>query len=200
MMKHIKMIAFTLLFVLFAVPQVQAVAEKCNLPVYQNVISEINLKYDGEMLAGDIKLDNGAVMHIVDYKTRDDVAIAKWQPGNVVFFTPHVHKEKLILAIKRVVDGCVEEAVEPCAIFDVIKSSKSALSIVEIRENGEFIKLSDNTVWQFSFLNRYSTEDWKVGQRVLVSGHGDKNSYTFINLDVPLKNNVYSATASFVAD
>ena len=214
MMKNYKMIAFTLLFALFtvqfpeahaapkmhAVTKTQAATKKGNLPVYRDVISDINLGYHNAMLHGDIKLANGAVMHIIDYKTRHDQTMSKWHAGDVVVFTPHVQKEKLILAVNRVINGRVDNSVEPYVIFDSINSPKACLTISEIREKGKYIKLSDNSVWEFSFYNCYSTEEWSVGERVLVSGSGDKNSYTFINLDVPLKHNVYSATASFVVD
>ena len=201
-MKNIKMMAFTLLLALFTVqvPQVQAANTKGTLPVYQEVISDISLGYNKAMLNGQIKLANGAILHIIDYKTRDDNALNEWRAGDPVVFSPHSHKEKLILAVKRVVNDRVDERVEPYVIFDVINSPKTTLTISEIREKGKFIKLSDNSVWEFSFYNTFSTEDWKVGERVLVSGRGDKNSYSFINLDVPLKHNVYSATASFVVD
>ena len=202
-MKNIKNMILTLFLVLSAVeiPHVQATASHAgSLPVYQKVISEISLRYDNAMLNGTITLNDGAVLRIIDYKTRDDNAMSNWHAGDAVVFNSHANKEKLILEVKRVVDGHVDEGVEPYVIFDIINSPRTMLTISEIREKGKFIKLSDNSVWEFSFYNCFSTEDWNVGERVLVSGRGDKNSYNFINLDVPLKHNVYSATASFVVD
>ncbi|MBA2369399.1 MAG: hypothetical protein H0V82_10315 [Candidatus Protochlamydia sp.] len=201
-MKSIKMMAFSLLFVLFTIhfPQAQAANTKGSLPVYEEVISDISLGYNKAMLTGHIKLANGALLHLIDYKTRDDNAMNEWHAGDALVFSPYSHKEKLILAVKRVANGRLDERVEPYVIFDIAHLPKTMLTITEMREKGKFIKLSDHSVWEFSFYNTFSTEEWKVGDRVLVSGHGDKNSYNFINMDVPLKHNVYSATASFVID
>lgn len=201
-MKNIKTITTMLLFILLAsaFPQAQATVNKGNLPVYYDVVSDISLEYQNALLAGRIELASGAILHIVDYKTRDDNAINKWRPGDIVVFSSYAHKGKLILTIDRIVKGMIEKKVEPYAIFDTINSSKTMLSIVEIRENGKFVKLSDNTVWEFGFYNQFFTEDWKVGERVMVKGPNSSGYFDFINVDVSLKHNSYSATGYFVVN
>ena len=201
-MKNIKMVILTLLLALFTVhfPYANARIEKALLPFYQEVISEIQLGYSDGMLTGRIKLANGPILNIIDYKTRDDNLMNRWQAGDAVLFTPHVSKGKLILAVNRVFYDQVENDVEPYVIFDAISSPKTGLTITEIGEKGKSIKLSDNSDWEFSFYNSFSTEEWSVGDRLLVSGGGNKNSYTLINLDVPLKHNVFRVTGSLVVE
>lgn len=167
------------------------------LPIYHNVISNISLGYEDAMLIGTIKLDNGMVMRIVDYNNRDDNVLKTWKAGDVVAFEAHVKEEALILSAKRIF-GPDEDKVEPYVIFDVTKPT-TGLIIAEINDEGKFIKLGDNSVWEFSWFNRLSSKYWKVGERVIVHGEGDKNSYEFINLDAPVSENVAHAKASFVA-
>ncbi len=200
-MKAIKKI-FSIVLLLVAACQFQQAlaAEHPGLPVYQDVISQLSLEYNEAMLNGDISLQGGALMHIIDYKTRDDNAMNEWRAGDVIVFQPAVTKDKLILTANRIVEGKVDDAVEPYVIFDNINSPKSSLQISEVRDSGRFIKLSDDSVWEFGFYNQFSTQNWSVGERVLVSGNGDKNSYHFINLDVPVKQYSPTATASFVVN
>jgi hypothetical protein len=201
-MKNIKLMGLTLLLTVFAVQlsHAQSGNETPFLPTYREVISEIDLGYKDGMLGGRIKLVSGAILNIIDYKTRNDTGMSKWQAGDAIAFTPHANKEKLILAVNRLFYASFENEAEPYVIFDTINSPKTARAIVEINEKGKSIKLSDNSFWEFSFYNSFATEEWSVGERVLVSGPEDKNSYTLINLDVPLKHNVYSATGSLVID
>lgn len=201
-MKNIKALFSVLLLLLatFQFHEVQASNNIKSFPVYQEVISEISLGYNGAMLNGDIKLGSGGVFHIIDYKIRDDNAMNQWRVGDPVTFEAHVHKGKLILTIKRLINGHFDGKAEPYVVFDNINSPKNCLTIVEIRDGGQFVKLSDNSIWHFSFYNRYSTEDWKVGERVLVSGNGKTANYFVINLDVPVKHSVHSAVGTFVVD
>jgi len=53
-------------------------------------------------------------------------------------------------------------------------------------------------VWEFTWYNRIATKHWKSGERVLVNGKGNINSYDFINLDAPVAKKVASAKAQFV--
>jgi hypothetical protein len=168
------------------------------LPVYQNVIQDISLGYEDTLLAGKIKLDNDLVLHIVDYKTRDDNVMDSWHKGDVVAVQGHLKDEMLILSVKKV-HGPHRNKVEAYTIFDVTTSENTNLKIVEINEEGKFVKLNDDSVWEFSWYNRFSTGKWKAGEHVLVAGKGDKNSYEFINLDAPISLHVYSATGSFIA-
>lgn len=167
------------------------------LPIYQNVISDISLGYEGALLGGTIKINDGAILHIKDYKNRDDNIMKTWHKGDIVAFDVESVDESLILSIKRLT-GCKDEAVEPYVIFDVVDSPNKGLNIVEIQNNGEFVRLNDNTVWEFGFFNRFKTKKWSVGERVIVQGDGSKNNYQFINLDVPASKIAASATGSFV--
>ncbi len=197
-MKCLKMFfsSLLLLLVVCQFSQVQA-TNSIPLPVYQNVIADISLAYDQAMLAGTITLDNGLILRILDYKTRDDNVMNSWQPGDVLVFKADVKDDALLLATKRI-SGPDQEKVEAYLIFDVIDSPESGLMIAEINDDGKFIRLNDNSVWEFSWYNHLSTKKWSVGERVLVSGLGDKNSYEFINLDAPVTGNIASATGSFV--
>ncbi|MBA2728314.1 MAG: hypothetical protein H0U49_09110 [Parachlamydiaceae bacterium] len=168
-----------------------------NFPVYQSVIADINVGLEGTLFAGTIKLENGCLMRIVDYKTRDDNVMNTWQAGDVLEFKSHVIDDALILSAKRLYRP-KEETVEPLLIYDVVNSSEATLKIEEVNDNGAFVKLSNNSVWEFSWLNRYSTKHWKAGERVIVDGNGDKNIYSFINLDAPVSKNVSSAQASLI--
>ena len=185
------------LLLLLVVCQAANANTSTTLPVYVNIIADTSIGYENDMLTGTIQLENGCIMRIVDYKTRDDNVMKTWHAGDAVAFKAHVYNEALILSVKRI-SGPNENRVEPYVIFDVINSSKGSLKIVEINDEGQFVKLSDNSVWEFSWFNRLSSKHWKLGERVLVNGNGDKNSYDFINLDAPVTKNVASANASFV--
>lgn len=197
-MKSLKTLfsSLLLLLVVCQINQVQA-SEKVNLPIYQNIISETSLGYKGALLAGTIKLDQGQILHIKDYKTRDDNVMNTWHAGDVIHLQAKIVDEALLLTAKRL-NVSKNESVEPYLVFDVVESSDKGLKIAEIQNNGEFVRLNDNSVWEFSFYNHFSTKKWKVGERVIVQGKGDKNSYEFINLDVPVSLNSTTANATFV--
>ena len=199
-MKNLKVIFSSLLLLLLGVCQfnsLQASNKKTALPVYQSVIKEISLGYEDAMLAGVIKLDNGLIMRIVDYKTRDDNVMNTWRAGDAVAFKADLKDEALILSVKRLHEPD-HEKVEAYVIFDVIESPENGLKIVEINDDGKFVKLSDDSVWEFGWYNRLSTKRWSVGERVIVFGLAHHNSYEFINLDAPVSKNAYSANGAFV--
>ncbi|MBA3602721.1 MAG: hypothetical protein H0W50_03595 [Parachlamydiaceae bacterium] len=190
---------FSGVLMLLAVSQFSTVQadNSTKLPVYQNVIQDVSLGYEDTLLAGTIKLDNDLVMHIVDYKTRDDNVMNTWHKGDVVAVHGQLKDEMLLLSVKRI-EGPNQDKVEPYAIFDVTTSDNANLKIVEINDGGKFVKLNDGSVWEFSWYNRFSTGKWKAGQHVIVGGQGKTNSYDFINLDAPISLNVFSATGSFI--
>lgn len=169
------------------------------LPIYQNVINQIELGYEDTQLTGTIELQNGCKMQIVDYKTRDDNVIKTWHAGEVVAFDAHIIDDALILTAKKLNGPEETKAVEPYVIFDFLNSTDHTLKVVEVNDNGKYVRLSDNSVWEFSWYNRFSSKHWKAGERVLVNGKGDKNSYEFINLDAPVAKKVATANAQFVA-
>jgi hypothetical protein len=197
-MKRLKML-FSSLVLLSGICQLSAEDSKAVLPVYQQSISNISLGYDKGFLGGDITLSNGLVMHINDYKYRDDNLITDWAKGNTVRFTAHSNNEALVMSVKRLKKSD-DEKVEPYVVFDVLSTPKDAgLKIVDIRDGGKYIKLSDDSIWDFSWYNTFSTKHWKSGERVIVSGPDEgSNSYNFINLDAPVQKNVMSASASAV--
>jgi hypothetical protein len=171
------------------------VENKTDLPAYHNSIADISLDYNGAMLTGSIKLDNGALLHIIDYKSRDDSQITTWRPGDLLTFQAEADSERgLLLSAKRI--GGHGETVEPYFIFDVMET-QNCLSIAEINEEGKYIKLNDNSVWDFSWFNRFATKHWKVGEFVLVQHCGEKNHYHFINLSAPVSLKASSANALF---
>jgi hypothetical protein len=180
-----------LLLVTFQAPSAYAVENK-KLPVYQNVITNVSLDYDGAFLTGTLVLNNSQILRIVDYKVRDDNIMKKWRAGDVVTVKAQIKDDVLFLLLKR-----PRDEVEIYVIFDSIHSSKNGLRIVEINNEGKFIKLNDHSVWEFSWFNQFSTKKWKVGEMVLVQ-KGNNNSYDFINLETPVQNNAATATASFV--
>lgn len=171
---------------------------KHNLPCYQNVITDISLGYEDAMLAGTIVINDGEILRVLDYKTRDDNVMKTWKKGDVLSLDAHVKDDGLVLVAKRLNTPNPDE-VKPYVIFDVVESQKTGLKIVEVNEHGEYIKLSDDSVWKFGWYSGLSTKTWKLGERVLVEGQGDSNSYSFINLDAPIAKNAASATATFVA-
>jgi hypothetical protein len=173
-------------------------AHQTALPVYQHVIADVNLGYDKGFLGGDIVLSEGLILHINDYKVRDDNVMKTWHEGDVVSLDSLVKNDVLVLTLKRV--GAPEcEKVEPYAIYDVIDSPEKTLRIVEVRDDGKFVKLTDNSVWDFSWYNSLATRKWEANQRIVVSGPIDgQNSYHFINLDASVQNNLSSATGLFV--
>lgn len=170
------------------------------LPIYQNKISDINLKYEGDFLTGDIVLSDKIVLHINDYKTRNDTVMGTWHKGDVVFVDSTIKNDVLILSLKRRAAPDADK-VEPYVVYDVVASPKTGLQIHEIRDNGKFIKLSDDSVWNFSWYNTLSTREWAVGQNVIVSGPTAEgcNCYTFVNLDVSVDKNSSNATGMIVA-
>lgn len=171
-------------------------ADTDNLPVYKVHIKDIKLNYSGRMLSGPIFLDNGVVVLAVDYNNRDDVTLNNWRRGDAVELSAHV-KDNLYITLKRM--DVENEALEVIGIYDTAHPPKDGLVIIEITDNGHFIKLSDGSVWQFGVWNRLNTKHWNLGDHVIVEGLGLKNSYKFINLSAPLSANVTTATASFVA-
>jgi hypothetical protein len=170
-------------------------------PVYQNAIADIEVGYSEDtgstLFGGTIKLDNGCLMRIVDYKTRDDNVMKTWSAGDALVFRSQVIDDALILSAKRIYRA-KEETVEPYLIYDVINSSEFTLKIAEVNDDGKFVRLSDNSVWEFSWINHFSTKHWKAGERVLVNGQGEHNVYTFINLDAPVSKNVHCAVANLI--
>ncbi|MBA3239046.1 MAG: hypothetical protein H0T62_11960 [Parachlamydiaceae bacterium] len=175
----------------------EQVAKSTALPVYQNIIQDISLSYEDSMLVGSIKLNSDLILRIVDYKTRDDNVMNTWSQGDVVTFTGHLQDEALVLSVRRI-NRPHEEKVEAYAIFDLTESPESGLRITEVNDHGKFVKLSDGSIWDFSWLNRLSTSKWRAGERVIVDGQGKTNSYNFVNLDAPVSKKVHSACASFV--
>ena len=173
------------------------VQSEASLPVYHNAVSDISLSYEGSNLTGDIKLDNGYVVHVHDYKVREDNVMKTWVAGDILHLRSCVRDDMLILSINR--EGTADsEEVIAYGIFDVIESPKSGLLIEEISQNGKVFKLNDGSVWDFSWYNRLSTKVWEVGDRVLVYGNGDVDSYEFINLDAPIHANSSSARGTFI--
>lgn len=190
---------FSSLLLLLAVcqtSQVQATTEENRLPIYQNSIANISLGYEDALLAGSIKLNNGLILRIVDYKTRDDNVMKTWAVGDVVSFKSQIKDDALILTAKRVNHS--EDEVEALLILDVTKEKAGGLQIAQITDGGKYVKLSDGSVWEFSWLNQFSTKKWNDNQHVIVQGEGKINCYEFINLDAPVQDNVHSAKASFV--
>jgi hypothetical protein len=181
-----------LLLVTFQASSLYAIDDK-RLPVYQDVITNISLDYDGAFLTGTIILNNCQILRIVDYKVRDDNVMKKWRAGDIVILKAEIKDDVLFLLIKRPCDE-----VEAYTVFDGIHSPKNGLRIVEINNGGKFVKLSDHSVWEFSWFNQLSTRKWKVGEMVLVQKRYN-NAYDFINLEAPVQKNAASATASFFA-
>ena len=174
-----------------------ATADSVPLPTYNNRISEAHLSYDRAFLGGTIQLPNGYIFNVVDYKQRDDNALLLWKVGDRVEFTPTTKGDQLFLIVKNL-EGNDKDIVEPYVVFDA-KASGDGLKIIEVTNKGKFIKLSDNSVWEFSWYNQFSSKYWKVGNRVLIQGDGSKNSYKLINFDVSSSKDSYEATGSFVA-
>lgn len=171
------------------------------LPFYDTRIASINLGYDKALLNGRIQIDNGYIFRIVDYKERDDNVLLTWQKGDRIVLVPHTKGSQLFLSIQNAqrIGKKDKTAVEPYVIFDALETPDSGLKIVEITHNGKFVKLSDNTVWEFSWYYQLSTKHWEIGNRVLIQGDGKANSYSFINFDVAPAKNSYEATGTFVA-
>ncbi|MBA3815501.1 MAG: hypothetical protein H0X29_03085 [Parachlamydiaceae bacterium] len=185
-----------LMLVVCQVGQINA-SQPSPLPIYQNVISDISLGYDCALLTGTIKLVGGQIFHIKDYKKRDDNLIKTWKRLDVISFEAKIVDEALLL-IATPLNVPKEDIVEPYLVFDVLESHSKGLKIVEIQNDGEFVKLSDNSVWEFSFYNQFSTKKWSVGEHVIVQGQGEVNHYDFINLDIILAKKATSATGAFV--
>jgi hypothetical protein len=216
-MKNFKVLGVSLLLIVCQNTAANAVEQACvacpieksfseahaknhtSLPIYQNTIAEISLSYEGALLAGTIKLDNGLHLHVVDYETVDDNEMKTWSQGDVLLFKVETDSDKgLLLSAKKLGAHGHKTKVEPYLIFDVTKEEKSHLSIVEINDEGKFVKLSDGSVWEFSWFNRFSTKKWDIGQRVIVQGNGEKNSYEFINVSAPTTLRVANAKATFI--
>ncbi len=171
---------------------------KTHSPAYHNTIADISIDYEGALLAGTIRLDNGVVLRIVDYKSRDDNEMKTWGPGDVLRFESRVLGEKGLLLSAKKINGNREGVVEPYLVYDVIDGdSKTCLTIKEINEEGKYIKLSDETVWGFGYFAQFSTKYWKVGEHVLIQGSRADKSYDFINLNVSTLHNASNATAEF---
>ncbi|HEV8051980.1 MAG TPA: hypothetical protein VGP47_05750 [Parachlamydiaceae bacterium] len=181
----------------FAPAVSHAEATVVSLPNYQNMITDVQFEYEGSMLGGVIKINDNLVLRIKDYKNRDDNVMKTWHPGDFVSLESQKTDDTLILTVKRI-NGAHGESVVAYTVFDVLDSTYKGLQIIEIKDNGEYVRLNDNTVWQFGFYNRFSTKKWSVGERVVIQGTGEKNSYGFINLDAPITKNVSAAEASFV--
>src|SRR5690349_1552577 len=73
-------------------------------PVYQSTINEIIVGYEDNstLFGGIIKLNDGSLMRIVDYKTRDDNVMKTWHAGDALEFRSQVIDEVLILSAKRI--------------------------------------------------------------------------------------------------
>lgn len=175
----------------------EAATNENQLPVYQNIITDISLEYEGALLGGTIKINDSQILRIKDYKNRDDNVMKNWLPGNLVAIEAHKIDNVLVLSLNRI-GAAKDENVEPYVIFDVLDSEYNALTIVEIQNNGGFVRLNNDSVWEFGFVNHFSTKHWSVGERVIVQGPGKCNSYEFINLDVPVAKNCTNANGSFV--
>lgn len=197
-MKNMKLFFSSILLLLVCqFNSAKAFCDTDQLPIYQNVIEDISLYYDEAMLVGDIRLDSQLIMHIVDYKTRDDNVMNTWTPGDTLALQGHLKDDALVISASRMY-APVEDTVEAYLIFDMTESPYTGLTVVDINENGKYVKLNDDSVWHFSWYNRFSTSKWSIGERVIVSGDAEKNCYEFINLDAPLSLEVYSAKGSFV--
>ena len=187
-----------LLLVVCQTSQAQATQES-RLPVYQNLIADISLGIEDSMLAGDLTLDNGLVLHIVDYKTRDDNVMKTWSAGDVVSLNSEIKGDQLLLTAKRL--NQENDSVEVIAILDVTREPIKGLRIVEVTDGGKFVKLSDGSVWAFSWLHKhYTTSKWHAAEHVIVQGDGQANGYDFINVDAPIQDNAHHAKGSFVVN
>lgn len=197
-MKNVKWFVYSLFF-LFTCQFSGASATTppvVSLPVYQNIIADITLEYENTLLVGTLVLDNGDVFRISDYKERDDFLMNQWSIGDVVTIHTTSRNHQLALFAK---DEQFGDDVEPYVVLDVIATPDDAgLVIVDISSDGEFVTLSDGSIWQFNWFNRFSTSYWDIGQRVLVHGNGNKNSYAFVNLDVAPIEDASEAYASYI--
>lgn len=189
-----------LLLVVFQFNQVQAIQNAPPLPIYEDVIEDIALKLNEKgTLLGRIRLSSGLVLQICDYQSHEDANTMKtWQAGDRLKFDDHISGGKLFLGAQRL--GKEGEKVEPLLIVDPTVQGRPGLIIDEIGPEGEYVKLSDHSVWKFGMFYAYVTRHWKPGERVLVhGGHSKNNRYEFINIDVaPIERLHVSAKGEFV--
>lgn len=191
------------LMCLFTLP-ITELAATTDLPVYSNVIEYIHREYNEKnQLDAKIRLDNGAVLNVVDFDHRDDNVLMTWSPGDRLSFSTTTREGQLLLKVENKgnaeeIGGRKKDEVVPYVIYDLIASSRSGLKIEEVREDGKFVKLNNDSVWEFGFFNRFSTKNWEPGQRVLLEGNGRHNHYHFINVDSQPTLSAYEAKGSFV--
>ena len=69
-------------------------------------------------------------------------------------------------------------------VFLKSETMKSFPTIVEVLNDGEYIKLSDNSLWEFSWWGKTSTKHWRNGHHVMVQGNGKRNNFSLANLDL----------------
>ena len=168
------------------------------LPIYTYKIDSVNLQYEDSFLGGTITLDNGYILKIVDYKSRDDNAMTSWQSGDALWLDAESRDNQIVMVVSNEQNKDKYKA-QPYVIFDLLESSNKGPKVVNVTHDGQYVKLSDGSVWQFGWWNKLSTKHWTPDQRVLVQGHGEKNEYKFINVDVtPDFINYDKATGSYV--
>lgn len=146
-----------------------------SLPAYERKITSVDVQDKGSSY---ISLDDGSTWEIVGYLVGKDNDVKQWRRGEEVDLYWSPPKSKGIFCINnRQSDG------QPIVLLRS-DSINSFPTIVEILKDGEYIKLSDNSLWEFSWWGKTSTKHWKYGQHVLVQGNGKRNNYSLANLDL----------------
>ncbi|MCE5316064.1 MAG: hypothetical protein LLG04_01700 [Parachlamydia sp.] len=169
-----------------------ATCKNCQtLPAYERKITAVDVQDKGSSL---ISLDDGSSWEIVGFLVGKDSDVRKWKKGDEIDLYWSPPKSKGIFCINnRQNDG------QPIVLLRS-DSLNSFPTIVEILKDGEYIKLSDNSLWEFSWWGKTSTKHWKYGQHVLVQGTGKRNNYSLANLDLSDDSiiNIKFAHASFI--
>jgi IS5 family transposase len=194
-MHSLKTLLSATLFVLCLATSTTFCAEQSsNLPSYTRKLSSMGHGPDRSFMEGHLHLDDGSIWEIMGYLIGRDADIDKWEQGDEIVILWNPPKSKGVYCLRnRQKFGQLIVALDNKALGKFPQ-------IAEILNEGAHVKLTDNTLWEFSWWNKSSSKKWQPGQHLLVQGNGKENSYSFINLDISDESlfNFKSATGTFV--
>lgn len=147
------------------------------LPAYERKVSAVDIQ-DKENGNSTIQLDDGSAWEIVGYLLGNEKDARMWKAGDEVDFYWSPPKSRGIFCLNnRQRDG------QPIVLLKS-ETMKSFPTISEVLNDGEYIKLSDGSLWEFSWWGKTSTKHWKDGHHIIVQGNGKKNNYSLANLNL----------------
>lgn len=148
-----------------------------SLPVFNRTLKAIVTEENSEM-GSCILLDDGSAWVVKGFAHGSMKDLKTWAKGDrIVFNWYSKNKDGYYIAYNLEKYGHPKVLIDPQTV-------NNFPYVTEVFEGGNFVKLSDNSVWNVTWWGRGSTKKWKKGHHIFVQGDGYSNNYVLINLDI----------------